>query len=96
MERVGVAFDLELLDLAKAQVQLLVEPESWRVFQLTDIEGRPSAEVAKACGKKITEVYQIRSRIWKQLRNELRKLEGTDPEGRRRTNEPLPIPGAAP
>ncbi|MBV8265165.1 MAG: sigma-70 family RNA polymerase sigma factor [Planctomycetaceae bacterium] len=96
VERVGVAFDLELFDLAKAQVQHQVEPESWRVFQLTDIEGRSSAEVAKACGKTITAVYQIRSRIRKQLRIELRKLEGTDPEGRRRTDEPLPIPGAAP
>ncbi len=96
MERLGVAFDLELFDLAEARVQRQVEPESWRVFQLIDIQGRSSAEVAKACGKKITAVYQIRSRIRKQLRDELRQLEGTDPEGRKRTDEPLSIPGAAP
>jgi DNA-directed RNA polymerase specialized sigma24 family protein len=79
MERLGVAFDLELFDLAQARVQRQVEPESWRVFQLTDIQGRSSAEVATACGKTIAAIYQIRSRIRKQLRDELRKLEGTDP-----------------
>jgi RNA polymerase sigma factor (sigma-70 family) len=81
MERLGEVFDLELFDLAKARVQCQVEPESWRVFQLIDLQGQSNAEVAKACGKKITAVYQIRSRIRKQLRDELRKLEGTDPEG---------------
>src|SRR5512135_870028 len=95
MERLGVAFDLELFDLAQARVQRQVEPESWRVFQLTDIQGRSSAEVATACDKTIAAVYQIRSRIRKQLRNELRKLEGTAPEGRRRTDDPLPVSGAA-
>jgi RNA polymerase sigma-70 factor (ECF subfamily) len=81
MERLGVAFDLELFDLAQARVRRQVEPESWRVFQMTDIEGRSSAEVAKECGKKITAVYQIRSRIRQKLRDELRELKGTDPEG---------------
>jgi RNA polymerase sigma-70 factor (ECF subfamily) len=82
VKRLGEAFDLELVEQARIRVQNQVEPESWEVFRLTEIEGQSSAEAAKVLGKTVPAVYTIRSRIRKKLRDELQKLEGADPEAR--------------
>jgi RNA polymerase sigma-70 factor (ECF subfamily) len=42
--------------------------ETWRAFELVALEGRPPAEVAEACGKSVAEIYRIKNRITRRLR----------------------------
>src|SRR4029077_1649560 len=44
--RLEQAFDLELLEAAKARVRLRVAPHTWEAFQLVALDGLPVAEVA--------------------------------------------------
>jgi len=59
-------------------VQQQVEPESWDVFRLIEVEGASIDQAAQTTGKSVPAVYTIRYRIRKKLREELQKLEGSD------------------
>lgn len=69
------AFDLELLEAAKVQVQLRVAPHTWEAFRLVAIEGVPVTEVANKVHMQVAMVYVAKSKVQKLLQEEIHKLE---------------------
>jgi RNA polymerase sigma factor (sigma-70 family) len=69
------AFDLELLEAAKALVRLRVAPHTWEAFRLMAIEGLPVAEVAARVHLQVAMVYVAKSKVQNMLREEIGKLE---------------------
>lgn len=69
------AFDLELLEAAKARVRLRVAPHTWEAFQLMALEGLPVAEVAARVHLQVAMVYVAKSKVQKMLQEEIEKLE---------------------
>ncbi len=69
------AFDLELLEEAKARVRLRVAPHTWEAFRLAALESQPVAEVAAVVGMQVAMVYVARSKVQKMLQEEIRNLE---------------------
>jgi RNA polymerase sigma-70 factor (ECF subfamily) len=69
------AFDLELLEAAKARVRLRVAPHTWEAFRLAALEGLPVAEVAARARLQVAMVYVAKSKVQKMLREEIEKLE---------------------
>jgi RNA polymerase sigma-70 factor (ECF subfamily) len=69
------AFDLELLEAAKVQVQLRVAPHTWEAFRLAALENWPVAEVAARVSMQVAMVYVAKSKVQKMLQEEIRKLE---------------------
>jgi RNA polymerase sigma-70 factor (ECF subfamily) len=69
------AFDIELLEAAKARVRLRVAPHTWEAFRLLALEGLPVAEVAARVRMQVAMVYVAKSKVQKMLREEIGKLE---------------------
>ena len=74
VQKLEEAFDLELLESAKARVQLRVAPHTWEAFRLV-AEGVPVAEVAVRVNLQVAMVYVAKSKVQKMLQEELEKLE---------------------
>src|SRR6478752_3068717 len=70
------AFDLELLEQARARVCDRVEPQTWQAFRLTALDGLPAAEAAGQVGLEVAAVYKAKSRVLRLLREETQRLEG--------------------
>ena len=70
------AFDLELLEQARARVCQRVEPQTWQAFRLTALDGLPAVEAAGQVGLEIAAVYKAKSRVLQMLREETQRLEG--------------------
>lgn len=68
----------ELLQTAEALVRTRVQPQTWRAYELTSKQQMKAADAASEIGMPISEVYVARSRVIKQLREEVRKLGGED------------------
>jgi len=75
MQTLEKAFDLELLEAAKARVRLRVAPHTWEAFRLVALEGVPVAEVAATVRLQVAMVYVARSKVQKMLHEEIGKLE---------------------
>jgi RNA polymerase sigma-70 factor (ECF subfamily) len=75
-------FNRDLLDEAMARVRLRVQPHTWQAFHLLAVEGRSGAEAAERLGMKVATVFVARSKVQKMIQDEVRKLEGRDPERR--------------
>src|SRR5262245_19332302 len=73
-------FDLEVLEEAMTRVRLRVQPHTWEAFRLTAQEGLPGAEAAQRLGMKMGTVFVARNKVQNMLREEVCRLEGTDPE----------------
>jgi RNA polymerase sigma-70 factor (ECF subfamily) len=73
-QRLGEAFDLELLEAAKLRVRLRVAPHTWEAFRLIALEGLPVAEVAARVRLQVAMVYVAKSKVQKMLREEIGKL----------------------
>ncbi len=69
------AFDLELLEAAKARVRFRVAPHTWEAFRLVALEGLPVTEVAARLNLQVTLVYIAKSRVQKMLREEIGTLD---------------------
>jgi len=63
---------------AAAIVQTDVSSETWRVFELSVVEGQSCDEVATRMGKSIGTVYAARSRIMRRLRDQVRRMEESE------------------
>jgi RNA polymerase sigma-70 factor (ECF subfamily) len=74
-QRLEAAFDLELLEAARARVRLRVAPRTWEAFRLFTLEGLPVAEVAKQVRLQVAMVYVAKSKVQKMLKEEIAKLE---------------------
>jgi RNA polymerase sigma factor (sigma-70 family) len=75
MQKLGEAFDLELLEAAKARVRLRVAPRTWEAFRLVALEGVPVAEVAARVQLQVAMIYVVKSKVQKMLQEEIEKLE---------------------
>jgi RNA polymerase sigma-70 factor (ECF subfamily) len=75
VQKLGEAFDLELLEEAKERVRLRVAPHTWEAFRLVALEGRPVAAVAAAVRLQVAMVYVVKSKVQKMLQEEIRSLE---------------------
>jgi RNA polymerase sigma-70 factor (ECF subfamily) len=69
------AFDLELLETAKARVRLRVMPHTWEAFRLVALEGLPVVEVAARVRLQVAMVYVAKSKVQRMLQEEIGKLE---------------------
>jgi RNA polymerase sigma-70 factor (ECF subfamily) len=78
------AFDLELLEHAQARVQLRVSPRDWQIFQELALEQQPARAVSQKLGMTITAVLTAKSRVQKKLQEEIRRLEGVEPQPQER------------
>lgn len=75
LARLNEEFDYELLEEAKARVQLRVEIQTWESFRLTALEGMSGAEAAQHLGIPIASVFKYKNRVQKMLQDELRRLD---------------------
>ncbi len=85
MELLNEQFDHELLDVAIVRVRLRVEPHTWEAFRLTAMDGLAGAAVAERLGIKVATVFKAKSKVQRMLREEIRRLEGDDPDSDRAT-----------
>jgi RNA polymerase sigma-70 factor (ECF subfamily) len=74
--RLEEQFDQEVLEEARARVQLRVEADSWQAFHLTAVEGLSGAEAARRLNKEVAAVYKAKNRVQKLLRAEIARLDG--------------------
>ena len=70
-------FRRELLDEAMARVRPRVAPRTWDAFRLTALEGCSGAAAAAQLQIKVAHVYVAKSEVKLMIREEVRKLEGT-------------------
>lgn len=66
----------ELLEEAKARVQLRVSPRDWKVFRALALEGRTGKEVAAEHQTTVAAVFMAKSRVQHKLKKEVRRLDG--------------------
>lgn len=75
---VDAEFEREMYMLAAAKVRSEVNTATWRVFELTTIEGVTCEEAARSLGMSIGTVYAARSRIVKRLQIQIKRLQKTE------------------
>jgi RNA polymerase sigma factor (sigma-70 family) len=73
-------FHAHVLGAALERIRPRFEPATWRAFELTWVEDRPAAEAAAAAGLQVAAVYVAKSRVLKQLRDEVLLLAEDIPE----------------
>ncbi|GAB5405836.1 MAG: sigma-70 family RNA polymerase sigma factor [Aureliella sp.] len=73
---VELEYRREVYIRAAEQVQRDVNPDTWRAFELTAIEGLSKEAAANELGKSVGTVYAARSRIMKRLCEAVAELEG--------------------
>src|ERR1700687_5185591 len=74
--RLAEEFDLELLDEARARVQLRLESHTWTAYHLMMEQGWSASRVADLLGLKVATVYVLAGRVRAKLQDEIRRLEG--------------------
>src|SRR5262249_37026635 len=77
--RLEEAFDLELLETAKARVRDRVAPQTWRAFELTAIDGLSGADVAGRLGMQGAAVFMAKSHVKKMIQEEIALLDPAGP-----------------
>jgi RNA polymerase sigma-70 factor (ECF subfamily) len=78
VQQLAEEFRRELLDEAMARVRPRVAPRTWDAFRLTALEGCSGAEVAAQLQMKVARVYVAKNEIKMMIREEVRRLEGTE------------------
>jgi RNA polymerase sigma-70 factor (ECF subfamily) len=74
-------FEKEIFRVAAATVEAEFEPNTWKAFQLTAIEGKSIEETARLLSKQVGTVYVARSRVMRRLREEVsRRMQELDGE----------------
>ena len=63
---------------ASMSVQSDVNAETWRLFELTVIDGESCEAAAKIIGKSVGTVYAARSRVMRRLRDHIQRLEQSE------------------
>ena len=71
-------FQRELMDQAMVRVRPRVAARTWDAFRLTALEGFSGAVAAAQLGMKVARVYVAKSEVKEMIRDEIRKLEGTE------------------
>ncbi len=78
VQRISEAFDLELLDEAKARVQLRVKKERWLAWQMLAEMGFSGEEAGQKLDMKTASVYTAKNQVQKLIQEELDLLERKD------------------
>jgi RNA polymerase sigma factor (sigma-70 family) len=68
----------EQMEEAMIRVRLRVQPQTWKAFVMTALEGRSGAEVGEALGLKVGTVWVARSKVTNMLREEIERLDRTE------------------
>lgn len=68
----------ELYLQAARLVQRDVQPETWRAFELTVIDGISNQAAANQLGKSLGTIYTARCRVMQRLRDVITELEESD------------------
>ena len=63
----------------RVRVRLRVEPHTWEAFRLTADRADAGAAVAERLRMKVATVFKAKSKVQKMLREEIGRLEGSDP-----------------
>jgi DNA-directed RNA polymerase specialized sigma24 family protein len=69
-----VEFNAHILQLALARAQERFEPPTWRAFELVWLNNTSAADVATQMGQPIDWVYVAKSRVLKQIWEEVQNL----------------------
>jgi RNA polymerase sigma factor (sigma-70 family) len=77
VQQLAEEFRRELLDEAIARVRPRVAPRTWEAFRLTALEGCSGAAAAAQLQMKAAHVYVAKSEVKMMIREEVRRLEGT-------------------
>ena len=77
-QRLEEEYDRSLLEEAMARVRPRVQPHTWEAFRLTAQEGLSGAAAAERLGIKVATVFVARNKVQNMLRNEIRRLEGSE------------------
>jgi RNA polymerase sigma factor (sigma-70 family) len=77
--RVNEAFDLDLLEMAEAEVQPTVPEQSWQCYWLTQRERRSGADVGAQLGLEREKVFAVSHSVLRRIRDAVQRLAG-DPE----------------
>jgi RNA polymerase sigma-70 factor (ECF subfamily) len=64
-------FNAQVLQVALERIRPHFEAPTWRAFERVWLEDRPAAEVAREVGIPVERVYVAKSRVLKQLREEV-------------------------
>ncbi len=75
VERLGEAFDLELMSEAMSRVSSRITANRWLAWHMTANEGRQSSEVAAELNMKVASVYTARNQVQKMIHDEIQLLE---------------------
>lgn len=67
-------FNAHILRLALAQAQERFEPPTWRAFELVWLQNTPAADVAAQMSQPLDWVYVAKSRVLKQIWEEVQNL----------------------
>jgi len=74
--QIETGYRRELYLQAADVVRVDVEPDTWRAFELTVVNGMAIADAANELGKSTGTIYAARSRIMRRLREAVNKIEG--------------------
>lgn len=75
LTRLGEAFDLEVLAEARTRVRVMVDPMHWKAFSLMTDDSLSASETAKECGLSVANTFQVKSRVQRLIREEIRHLD---------------------
>jgi RNA polymerase sigma factor (sigma-70 family) len=78
VRQVEEEFERELMDQAMALVRARVGPRTWDAFRMTALEGCSGAAAAAQLEMKVARVYVAKSEVKEMIRQEVRRLEGTE------------------
>jgi RNA polymerase sigma-70 factor (ECF subfamily) len=78
VQQLAEEFRRELLDEAMARVRPRVAPRTWDAFRLTALEGCSGAAAAAQLEMKVARVYVAKSEVKTMIREEVRRLEGSE------------------
>ena len=78
VQHLAEEFRRELLDEAMARVRPRVAPRTWDAFRLTALEGCSGAAAAAQLEMKVAHVYVAKSEVKTMIREEVRRLEGSE------------------
>ena len=78
VNEIEMEYRRELYLQAAQRVRVDVEPDTWRAFELTLIEGKSMDEAALMLNKSIGAIYVARSRMMQRLREAVQTLENRE------------------
>ena len=76
-ERLCEEFDLELLEIAKRNIQTRVSKKRWEAWMLLAVENCDGSEVAERLGMKMPSVYSSRYQVQMMITAEVKALESS-------------------